>query len=199
MARNALVVSLLLERARSHSVDLNAKTNEGHTALYYALIGTTDYGPSSFAAMLVEAGAQPNPPYPRGKGSLLHLVANDGLEDAAVFVAQHAVDQLDAVNDRGETPMHVACARGLPRLVQTLLDNGASPNVQTFAGDDDEPFRRTPLHVAVAAKQTAAAAVIIDYKSKFCIAKSLLTRHETFSLKSCLIVSPIEYGPLNAR
>lgn len=59
MARNEELFNLLL----SHDeVDLNARTLEGHTPLYFALISTRKLvNTNSFAARLVEKGAQSNP------------------------------------------------------------------------------------------------------------------------------------------
>lgn len=64
MARNEELFALLLARAAVQPVDLNLRTIEGHTPLWFALIRTTAsqlYNCNSFAARLVEKGAIANP------------------------------------------------------------------------------------------------------------------------------------------
>lgn len=59
MARNEELFNLLLLR---ENVDLNARTLEEHTPLYFALISTRKLiNTNSFAARLVEKGADANP------------------------------------------------------------------------------------------------------------------------------------------
>jgi ankyrin repeat protein len=60
MARNEAVFSLLLNDT-SQPVDLNLRTNEGHTALWFALLTSLKYGEESFATQLLKNGASPNP------------------------------------------------------------------------------------------------------------------------------------------
>lgn len=59
MARNEELFNLLINR---DDIDLDVRTLDGHTALYYALISTANLiSTNSFAARLVEKGALPNP------------------------------------------------------------------------------------------------------------------------------------------
>ncbi len=59
MARSEELFDLLLTR---ENVDLNVRTLDGHTPLYFALISTRNLiNTNSLAARLVEKGAQPNP------------------------------------------------------------------------------------------------------------------------------------------
>jgi hypothetical protein len=60
MACNEVVFSLLLSRT-SQPVDLNIRTQEGHTVLWFALLTSPEYGEESFATQLLKKGASPNP------------------------------------------------------------------------------------------------------------------------------------------
>jgi len=60
MARNETVFSLLLNRT-SQPVDLNIRTLEGHTALWFALLTSLEYKEGSFAMRLLKKGASPSP------------------------------------------------------------------------------------------------------------------------------------------
>lgn len=59
MSHNELIFSLLLEGEQKP--DLNLRTEEGHTPLWYALLEGTSYTEKSFAFRLISAGASPNP------------------------------------------------------------------------------------------------------------------------------------------
>jgi len=60
MARNEAVFTLLLSRT-SQPVDLNSRTEEGHTALWFSLLTSLHYGEESFASQLIKKGASTNP------------------------------------------------------------------------------------------------------------------------------------------
>ncbi|PSN52924.1 hypothetical protein C0J52_03016 [Blattella germanica] len=186
MARNEAVFSLLLGRT-SQPIDLNLRTQDGHTALWFALITSSEYGEESFAALLIKKGASPNPIYSSTADSLLHLVCKDGLEEAGLFLCSHGANP-NHINKRGESPLHTACAKGLSKLVCELLKCGANPNLQTlqvdgagnnFSSSDSPPYKQTPLHIAIAEKQEAAIRAIIDFSS----AKESKTFPVDFNLK----------------
>lgn len=168
MARNEEVFSLLLARSSTQPINLDLPTKEGHTPLWYALISSCLYNSNSFAARLVEKKATPNPIYTQTSDSLLHLVAREGLEDAGLFLCSYS-NNINHVNKKGESCLHIACERGLSRLVTKLLECGANPNLQTYAPDDimspdSPPYRRTPLHVAISCKKDGAVKSILEYK-----------------------------------
>ncbi|CAG0892800.1 unnamed protein product [Darwinula stevensoni] len=71
---------------------------------------------------------------------LLPLAIREGREEAACFLVQHVVD-VDSVNG-GESPLQLACEKGLLEVVQILLACGADVNL---TGRDGE----TALHKAV--------------------------------------------------
>jgi len=76
---------------------------------------------------------------------------------------------------QGESALHVACKRGLSRLVRRLLERQANPNLQTLPPDsvllsaDDDPqtlYRLTPLHTAIVYKQEGAVNAILHHHSE---------------------------------
>lgn len=78
--------------------------------------------------------------------------------------------------------MHVACKRGLSRLVRRLLEFQANPNLQTLPPDsvilssDDglqTAYRLTPLHMAIAHKQEGAVNAMLHHHSKFYLSSLL--------------------------
>ncbi|XP_054279848.1 rabankyrin-5-like [Macrosteles quadrilineatus] len=175
MAHNEELFSLLLLRASTQPVDLNLRTADGHTPLWFALIRTTNhfYNCNSFAARLVEKGAIPNPIYPQNGNSLLHLVASEGLEDAGLFLSSH-INNIDHINRQGETALHMACKKDLSRLVTKLLECGANPNIQTLPpesvgldaeGPDTPVYRQSPLHVAIFHSNVNAVKAFLEYKA----------------------------------
>lgn len=163
-SRNSSVFSLLLECT---DIDLNVRNDQGHSALYYALLGGGPFSADSYAARLVARGATANTVYPAMGDSLLHLMAKENLEDQALFLSEHATN-VNHVNAQGQSAMHIACETGLAKLVAALLKAGGNPNLQTLAASESGgAHRQTPLHVAISNKHEDAAHVIIDYKLNY--------------------------------
>ncbi|KAJ9588899.1 hypothetical protein L9F63_017777 [Diploptera punctata] len=168
MAKNEPVLSLLLSRT-AQPVDLNLRTQLGHTTLWFALLTSLDYGEESFAARLIKKGASPNPVSICQGHTLLRVFAVEGLEEAGLFLCSHGVNP-NHVNNKGESPLHVACSKGLSKLVSELLRKGANPNLQTLETEDrnsseNTTYRQTPLHVAIAEKQEAAIIAIMEHSN----------------------------------
>lgn len=83
-SRNLNVFSLLLECS---DIDLNVRNDQGHSALYYALLGGGPFDGESYASRLVSQGATANPVYPAMGDSLLHLMAREVLCYSSGFSA----------------------------------------------------------------------------------------------------------------
>ncbi|CAH0394295.1 unnamed protein product [Bemisia tabaci] len=173
MTRNEEIFALLLKRSETQMVNLDVQTVEGHSPMWYALFASRKLiNSNSFAARLFEKGANANPIYPQTNDSLLHLVAEEGLEEAALFICSHA-NNLNHINRKGESALHIACAQGLHRLATNLLEADADPNLQTLPPEDlgisEEAnsivYKQTPLHVAITNRQDSCVKAILQFKA----------------------------------
>ncbi|KAL7298633.1 hypothetical protein TKK_0008399 [Trichogramma kaykai] len=120
----------------------------GATPLLLAL----DRGRYKVAELLLKNGADPNATLPDG-WTPLHSICARGPDDesAAAFLnvlfdyvndkMQRTVPNVDAQNDSGDTPLHLALERGHKKVAEWLLTNGAAdPNLANRRGS-------TALHV----------------------------------------------------
>uniref|UniRef100_A0ABD2WJ23 Uncharacterized protein n=1 Tax=Trichogramma kaykai TaxID=54128 RepID=A0ABD2WJ23_9HYME len=124
-------------------VDLNAcpVSRTGNSPLHLAL----ENHPGRFrvAALLLSRGADPNSTNLKGS-TPLHLLRESWNDDSPFF---RIVDELnlsvhiDARDELGRTPLHLAMHHGRKKKVESLLRRGANPNLATVHGF-------TPLHLA---------------------------------------------------
>lgn len=164
------------------NLDTNIRTLEEKCALQFALMPPhTDGPPFDLARRLLEKGARPNPIHADSGDSLLHTLAKHRLEDAAMFLAEYA--NLNHVNKAGLTPLHVASAQGLSSLVRTLLEKGASPNLQSAVAE-----LKTALHFAVESNNSDVIMAFIDYKNA---ASEPAAETMDFNLKNAMGDSPL--------
>lgn len=155
MCGNAKLVDLLLELP---SLDTNIRTNDDKCALQLALMPPYTTGPPfELAEKLIEKGARSNQNNAESGDSILQLLIKSKLEDSAVFLAKHA--NVNFINRSGLTALHLACQNGLSKLVKALLENGASPNMQSGIGE-----MKAALHYAVENKATDVIRVLVDFK-----------------------------------
>nr|CAI5848966.1 unnamed protein product [Callosobruchus analis] len=143
-------------------INVNQRTEDEHTPLYYALLkyeaGDDDVH-DSYAARLLATGAHPNPVYSANNSSLLQVLILNGAENAALFLGKH-VDSLDHVNNEGETALHLACSKGYSKLVLSLLKHGANPNLLT------NEARQPALHYAVKANSEQCINAFIEFNEQ---------------------------------
>jgi len=76
------------------------------------------------------------------------------VEPAKTTSTNNKVGNLEKKNKKGETPLHVACGKGLLDKVRQLLDEGANPNTQDNAG-------WTPLHEVASCGRTEIAELLL--------------------------------------
>ncbi|XP_033096966.1 probable serine/threonine-protein kinase DDB_G0278535 [Anneissia japonica] len=100
----------------------------------------TDYCHLGFLKELVSLDV--NPGYQKGNSeTALHLVAknflNRGVECATFLVSECKLDVHQRDNRNGRTPLHFAClqSRNRDRMVSTLIDLGAYPNIADDTGE----------------------------------------------------------------
>ncbi|KAI9579988.1 rabankyrin-5 [Glossina fuscipes] len=132
---NDAMVDLLLSVP---NIDINLRTHDEKCALELSLRRSN----LELAAKLIDLGARPNPLKSHSHDNLLQVLANEDLEDSAVFLADFS--NLNHVNSSGLTALHIAAHRNQAKLAQKLLSIGASPNIQSSIAD-----LKSPLHLSV--------------------------------------------------
>ena len=82
--RNEALLKLLLD---TDGVEVDLRTRQGDTALCMALLAKPSF--EAGAERLLAHGAAPNPRYPGDEAdTLLHRLAREGREDAALFLLE---------------------------------------------------------------------------------------------------------------
>ncbi|CAG9820651.1 unnamed protein product [Phaedon cochleariae] len=154
-ADNKAIFELLLKQ---DYLNVNLKTIEEHTPLYYALLKyeSGDTGDDSYAACLMKSDIQTNPLYSEYCNSLMQILILNGAENAAIFLAVE-VANLNHVNSEGETALHIACSKNFSKLVLHLAKLGANCNLLT------NESRQSPLHYAVESNSEDCIKVFIEF------------------------------------
>ncbi|XP_037823692.1 rabankyrin-5-like [Lucilia sericata] len=137
------------------NIDINIRTNDEKCPLELSLTKITD-NDMELADKLIKLGARPNPLKSETHDNLLQVLAERGLENSAVFLVDYA--NLNHINSRGWTALHIAAEKNLPKLTDKLLRAGASPNIQSSVSD-----LKSALHVAVESN----AATVIEIFANF--------------------------------
>ncbi|XP_044763640.1 rabankyrin-5 [Coccinella septempunctata] len=154
---NKQLFKILLEQS---GVNLNLKTQDDHSPLYYALLRYEedhDQPQDTYANLLVERNVVTDSSYPkRNNESLLQVVTSMGLQESSMFLTAH-VANVDHVNQDGGSALHTACARNLGALTMRLLERGANPNLQTYDA------REAPLHLCVSNKSLDCIEAFIKF------------------------------------
>jgi ankyrin repeat protein len=124
-----------LEHCPEFNELLSAPDNSGSTPLHYAC----QYGNLADVALLVDHGAQLDLVMEDGV-SPLHLAAGRGHLAIVKRLSWYSPRLINAADDYGRTPLHIASLYGYPKVVEDLLLNGA-----TLVADRDG---RTPFFSA---------------------------------------------------
>ncbi len=121
------IAEMLLE----HGSDPNFRHRVGATCLHTAAV----FGEAEIARLLIEYGAEVNPPMP--PSAPLALAAHQGDVETVRVLLDNGAD-LHARNNHGSTVLHSAASSGHPAVVRLLLARGAEPSPRDCRG-------RTPL------------------------------------------------------
>lgn len=173
-----LIKTMLAKGADPNARLLKALMQRAHTDGDFALgTGATAYmraakaGDLATMAMLTERGADPNAVMDNGNTALMLAAGlgwrdgnmaiptkDPGTEEEAIaaieYCLEHGAD-INAVGDKGNTPLHVATTgRGSLKIIQFLLDHGASPYAKNELG-------QTPLDAALASRRDRSEAATL--------------------------------------
>ncbi len=88
----------------------------------------------------------------------IHEAARIGEVEQIKFLFKSAPDLIDATDEKGRTPLHIAAANKQLRVVQVLLGLGANVNARAMNG-------QTPLHAAARLGDTAIAGLLITNRA----------------------------------
>nr|CAD7443823.1 unnamed protein product [Timema bartmani] len=158
MAQNKYMFTLLLNLT-NNPVDINIRTHDGHTALWYALHLTDTYEESSFAAQLIKKGAIPNP-----NEGVLHIACAQGMAKLVSAMLAKGADpnlQMGSIRnvDIGETnvdekfvskqsPLHLAVSNNHEGVIRNLKSSSENKNfIPDFNIQDSDG--NTPISLAL--------------------------------------------------
>lgn len=125
-------------------------SDDNRTALHFAAMK----GRKDVALMLLESGADPNF-HDRNGSTPIQSAAFWHREDSVLALVRSGKFDLNQVDDRKRTLLHVVALRGWSELVPILLKMHASPVAQDDKG-------HTPLHTATINSRTKAAQILAD-------------------------------------
>ena len=116
---------------------INAKTNEGLTALHYAAYK----GNIPLLQFLITSGASVEAVTNLGK-NIIHMAAEGNQPSMMIYLISKEHQSSQSVDENGSTPLHWACYSGAEESVNFLLNLDVNIDAQ-----DKEKL--TPLHLAV--------------------------------------------------
>ena len=142
----SIVVRLLLKSNANSGCD----DEEGHTPLHLAARG----GYEDIIELLLHHGANPTKEDHRGQ-TALHLACLNGHSKVVKYIIDASQGStMDALDRDGYTPLRIASREGHVSTVETLLDNGAKPDLPGFD-------KHTPLYSAVVNGHEATARILL--------------------------------------
>ena len=126
-----------LQALIDHGAYIDAKRKDGTNALLRAC--TT--GQSGSVKFLLEAGAEVNVVKPNGNTCLHEAVCGECSNESLHTIIAQGTD-VNAVNNRGESALLLACTLAQAESAKLLMDEGADPDIFTVDG-------YTSLHVVI--------------------------------------------------
>ncbi|EPY89195.1 ankyrin repeat domain-containing protein 27 [Camelus ferus] len=132
----------LIDLLVSKGAVVNATDYHGSTPLHLAC----QKGYQSVTLLLLHYKASPEVQDNNGN-TALHLACTHGHEDCVKALVYYDVQscRLDIGNEKGDTPLHIAARWGYQGIIETLLQNGASTEIQNR-------LKETPLKCALNSK-----------------------------------------------
>ena len=145
--------SNLLDSLMAACIEKKKNMNERQPLLIAAKKGRLDMIQYLLAYQQVPLAKDPQ------KNSFLHIAA---LHDQFDIIDKlHTREDINSKNDKGDTPLHIACRNGFDKTIKTLLKYNANANI---ANEEKE----TSLHVAAKSTKINAESVseLVSYTKK---------------------------------
>jgi len=108
---------------------VHISTLEGLSALHLAAIHCNE----TMLEKLLQCGAFLGVQDEEGD-TLFHWAVREGKQETLSFLISKTTSFLDTQNEDGETPLHFAASFGEEGIVETLLKNGATPDIKDING-----------------------------------------------------------------
>lgn len=151
LAKSLIFSNINAEGEISPSIDPDAVLDkEGNTPLHFAIIRKR----SEIARALIFRGTNVAIKNTWGE-TALHLVLRYDLTDIVSNFLEENQDSINTLNNRGETPLHVASLKANIEAMKALLKFGAKTNVLTYGGE-------SPLHYAARSGKVDAFIAILN-------------------------------------
>ena len=139
----------LMELILNTSVDLNAKTSSGHTALHLAY----QYGRTEIVQLLITSPKDFSIDLNArniNRCSALHLACKNSRTETVELMIKSSKDyniDLNAKDDMERTPFHLACFHGNAETVELLIKSSIDFSIDLNAKGDDEGNTPSGIHV----------------------------------------------------
>lgn len=132
-------VDLLIE----YGAEVNSRAENGWTALTLAAAK----GNSEIVEKLLAAGAKPNIPDVFGWTALMRAIEHERYK-STVLLSGHRDIQINRINSKGQSALHIAATVNRCDLAQALVDNGADTQLQDFKGQSPLPISNCKLSLS---------------------------------------------------
>lgn len=141
-----------MRRLLSFGLNIETEDNNGHTPLIAAIAA----GQEKAALWLIKRHANVKVISTEKKRTLLHYVAIRDMQRVVEKLLETGDMDTNVKDYKGNTSLALACRRGSPALITTLLAHGADPESAA-----DMNYR--PLHIALEMNNEPAALHLINY------------------------------------
>uniref|UniRef100_H2YXH3 Ankyrin repeat and FYVE domain-containing protein 1 n=1 Tax=Ciona savignyi TaxID=51511 RepID=H2YXH3_CIOSA len=161
--KNMPVFKLLLDYPET---DMEIRTRDGHPSLWLALDSSNDtsvvYHDHSMAALLIKQGCNVDSPHPNTGSSLLQLCMINSNETGGLFLAKHR-GNVNHINSKGESPLHISCLHGLIQLTECLLAKGIFSQILNNGLIPTHAY--TSLHVAIRCQHHEVVQLFLEHRA----------------------------------
>ena len=142
-------VIILLE----HNADISIKTNDKNSALHAA----ARFGFPKIAQILLKVGLSPNDQDVTGATPLIFAILGGHTAIVELFIKNKA--NVNHTDKHGQSALFPACEKNYLKIVQLLLQAGASPNLQRYHDGI------SALHIACANRFLELAQTLLQFKA----------------------------------